>query len=125
MENNILDNQGGKQTFSSDTMYNLSQLAKWMNLAAILSMVGQAVSLLTIFKTKEFSGVLGVIIGFILAFLLYRAASGLKQFCADGDHVDFEAYGKNINQYFMVIGIILIIVLVLAFSALAIGISAM
>jgi hypothetical protein len=125
MENNILDNQGGKQTFSSDTMYNLSQLAKWMNLAAVISMVGQAVSLVSMIKTNQYSSIFGIFIGLGLALILFRAAKGLKQFCADGDHLGFETYGKSINQYFMVVGIILIIVMVIALAAVAIGISAM
>lgn len=124
MENNILDNQGGSQQLSSETMYQLTQLAKWMNLAAILSMVGQVLAVIEVIKTGKFSSILGAVIGFLLAFMLFKAAKGLKSFTADGDQVGFEVYGKNIRQYFLVVGILLIILFVFVLAFMAIGLSA-
>ena len=112
MENHIIDDQAGahhSESFNFQTISELKKLADWLRTSAIISIVAQGISFMVAIRTLQFSNPFVVILGVIMAIIQLGAATGLKGFCVNQNSYDFEKYGNGIRNYFLIIGILLIL----------------
>ena len=83
MDTEILDNQtssGDSDSFSPQTMAELSSLGKWMKMTAILGFIQMPISIYDSLKLGNFINVLATVLGVIFTIILLNAANGLQAF---------------------------------------------
>lgn len=127
MDIEILDNQttgSENSSFSPQTITELNSLGQWLKMTAILSFIQLPITLITSLKAGNYTNLFALIVGAIFAFILLNAANGLQNFCRNPNPFDLEKFGGNIRNYFLVIGILSIIVIVISFLFVLIGIIA-
>jgi len=127
MDIEILDNQGTgteSSSFSPQTISELSSLGQWLKITAILSFVQLPITLLTSLQAGNYTNLFAVAVGAIFAFILFNAANGLQNFCKNPNPFDLNKFGTNIRNYYLIIGILCIIILAISFLFVLIGIIA-
>jgi uncharacterized membrane protein YidH (DUF202 family) len=127
MENQILDNQTSSNensNFGVQTMGELSGLGQWLKISAIVSLVSLPITFFTSILTKNYTNLFGVVLGAVFAIILLNAANGLQNFSKNPNAYDLEKFGSNIRNYFLIIGILLIVAMSFAIIAIIIAILA-
>ena len=125
MDTEILDNQtssGDSDSFSPQTMAELSSLGKWMKMTAILGFIQMPISIYNSLKLGNFINVLATVLGVIFTIILLNAANGLQAFCKNPNPFDLAKFGGNIRNYYTFIGILIIIIMAFLGLFIIIGI---
>jgi predicted RND superfamily exporter protein len=122
------DEDEDENGLSAVTRENIAGTIPWLQAVAFIGFGSLGLSLFSMLRSGQMSGVLGLAVSFILALFLFQQATALKKFIDGGNKSDYNEALKHESNYWLVqlilLGIavgVIALVFVVVLIALAAG----
>ncbi|MCC7299180.1 MAG: hypothetical protein IT244_12665 [Bacteroidia bacterium] len=113
-EHIILDEQNQPNyKLSENTISKFEKLAIALQITSIINLVSAVASLAVELSKGILSNVISHIISIILGVGMLYAGNSLKKYVRGRDSYDFDMYAKHINNYWITIWIVFVLLLIL------------